>query len=339
MKILIVLPPDQPKSGGNITYSNRIKRGLARHGIQILIKPLDKVEPQDYRDADIVHAFNAFRTGRFVLPVLKETGKPMVLTITGTDINEYMTKEETRKETYGVVQYASRIISLTESSRQELLNLVPDAKCKSLVINLGVDLPKPRGKSRADFGLDDNSFIFMLPAGIRPVKNPLSAYQPISRLHKRFPNVRFVVAGPEMDPALTAEFKNKMDAVDWAHYLGEVEHTDMPDLILASDVVLNTSRSEGLSHALLEAMSLGKPVLASKVPGNIDLIKDGQNGFLFANEDEFVDKGSLYIENADLRETIAAAGRQWVQEQYSVEREMETFRHVYEQVLCKECCL
>lgn len=336
MNILLVLPPNQPRSGGNVTYSNRIKKGLAPHGIQIDIQCLDHVQPHHYEKADVVHVFNAFRTGRFVLPVVRKLQKPMILTITGTDINEYMTKKETREETYSVVKYASRIIQLTESSRRELLKLVPSAAEKSLVVNLGVDLPAFNGKTRADFGLRDTDFIFLLPAGIRPVKNPLAAYGPLGQVHKRHPEARFVVAGPAMDETLFAEFQDKIETADWATYLGEIEHADMPALMLASDIVLNTSRSEGLSHALLEAMSLGKPVLASRVPGNIDLIRDGENGFLYTCEDEFIEKATRYIGDPLLRERLGEAGRRWVREHYSVQREIEMFKQIYKGIMCPE---
>ncbi|WP_018132650.1 glycosyltransferase [Effusibacillus pohliae] len=336
MNVLIVLPPNQPRSGGNVTYSNRIKKGLAPHGIHVEIRPLDHVRQQDFQQADIIHAFNAFRTGRFVLPTVKQMKKPMILTITGTDINEYMTKEETRDTTYSVVDYASRIILLTESSRRELLKLVPVAEPKSFVVHLGIDLPQGSCKQRADFGLAADDFVFLLPAGIRPVKNPLAAYEPLRRLQECHPAVRFAVAGPAMDPDLFAEFKKRMDAADWAIYLGEVDHGDMPALLRSSDVVLNTSKSEGLSHALLEAMSLGKPVIASRVPGNIDLIRDGENGFLFSHQDEFIEKATLYIEDPQLRQRLANAGRRWVQERYSTTREIEMFKQIYNDVMCRE---
>lgn len=333
MNLLLVLPPQQPKSGGNITYSNRIKKGLSPRGIHLNILSLDRVEPYHYEQADIVHVFNAFRTGRFVLPTVQRLRKPMILTITGTDINEYMTKAETREETYNVVEYASRIIQLTHSSRQQLIDLVPSAAAKSIVVNLGVDLPAVNEKTRRDFGLNEQDFIFLLPAGIRPVKDPLAAFEPLRRVHERFPATRFVVAGPAMEQNLFADFMEKANSVDWVTYLGEVDHADMPALLLSANVVLNTSKSEGLSHALLEGMSLGKPVLASRVPGNIDLVTDGSNGFLFDNEDEFVEKAVRYIEDSQLRQQLAVTGQQWVQEHYSVQREIDTFQQIYNDVM------
>lgn len=333
--ILLVLPPNQPHTGGNITYSNRLKKGLAPYGIQIEIVCLDHLKPHHYEAANIVHVFNAFRTGRFVLPAVQALGKPMILTITGTDINEYMTKEETRKDTIPVVEYASRIIQLTDSCRQELVQMVPSTADKATVVNLGVDLPPVTPKNRADFGLREDEFIFLLPAGIRPVKNPLLACIPMQILHQHYPHVRFVIAGPMMDENLCEELKDWLGANEWMTYLGEVDYTEMPALMKCADVVLNTSKSEGLSHALLEAMSLGKPVLASRVVGNVDLIQDGFNGFLFSDTEDFVKKAVRYLEEEGLRNRLAATGQQWVQEHYSVDNEIRMFKQIYEDVMCR----
>lgn len=335
LKILLVLPPNQPLTGGNITYSNRLKKGLAPYDIHIEIVCLDHVQPHHYEAADIVHVFNAFRTGRFVLPSVKKLGKPMILTITGTDINEYMTREDTRNETVPVVDYASRIIQLTDSCRQELVQMVPSTADKALVVNLGVDLPPVSPKTRDDFGLRKDEFVFLLPAGIRPVKNPLLACIPLQIVHKQYPHTRFVIAGPMMDEQLCEELKEWLGATEWLTYLGEVDYTDMPALMKCVDVVLNTSKSEGLSHALLEAMFLGKPVLASRVVGNVDLIQDGFNGFMFSNTEEFVEKAVRYIEDEPLRNRLAATGQKWVQDHYSVDNEVRMFKQIYEDVMCR----
>jgi glycosyltransferase involved in cell wall biosynthesis len=57
-------------------------------------------------------------------------------------------------------------------------------------------------------------------------------------------------------------------------------HPDVRALYELLDLVLLPSRIEGLSQALLEAMALGKPVIASAAAGNADLITDGRNGRL-----------------------------------------------------------
>ncbi|MGZ6525468.1 MAG: glycosyltransferase, partial [Tumebacillaceae bacterium] len=103
-------------------------------------------------------------------------------------------------------------------------------------------------------------------------------------------------------------------------------------------VIMNTSSSEGLSHALLEAMSIGRPIFASNVPGNRDLIQDGVNGFLYASEDEFVEKATLLYSDASVRERMQQGALQTIEEHYSATREREAFLKMYHEVLEEKPC-
>lgn len=69
---------------------------------------------------------------------------------------------------------------------------------------------------------------------------------------------------------------------------------------------------------IIEYMSIGIPVVASAVGMNSEIIRDGDNGFLAINNDEWVRKLSLLIDNAELRLSIGQAGRKTVEEKYSL---------------------
>lgn len=334
MKILIILPPHQP-SGGNWTYAGRLQRGLKPYDIDITLKPLDQVEESDYPNYDIIHSYNAYATGRHIAPIVKRHNIPLVLTMTGTDVNEHLQHPETRPSMVEVVDYASRIVFLTEQAKNNLAEVYPGAAEKSRVVNLGVDLPPGKGKTRSDFGLGDDEFIFLLVAGIRPVKRPLDAFAPLARLNQMHADVRFILAGPVLDDNTYGEVETAFQDSLHARYIGRVPYEEIADLYRAADVVLNTSSSEGLSHALLEAMSLGKPILASHVPGNRDLIQDGVNGFLYRNADEFVEKGDLLYSNQDVIANVSEGAVRTVQEHFSLERELEAFCEMYQSVLGK----
>jgi L-malate glycosyltransferase len=89
--------------------------------------------------------------------------------------------------------------------------------------------------------------------------------------------VRLVLAGVDPGSRLALLAANVAEP----HTAACVPFTpDIRPLYELLEVVLLPSRSEGLSQGLLEAMALGKPVLASAAPGNIDLITDGVDGLL-----------------------------------------------------------
>jgi len=331
MKILIVLPPNQP-SGGNWTYSGRLQKGLQPHGIEIIRKPLDQVDEADYAAVDLIHSYNAYITGRHIAPIAKRLGKPLVLTMTGTDVNEHLNHPKTRPSMVEVVDYASSIVFLTDQAKANLAEVYPTAESKSHVINLGIDLPSGVGKTRADFGIADDEFVFLLVAGIRPVKRPLDAFEPLAALHEQFANVRFLLAGPKLDDATFTEMEQALSSSDFARYLGSVPFDQISDLYRAADVVMNTSSSEGLSHSLLEAMSLGKPILASNVPGNHDLIQDGENGYLYSNPSEFIDRGRTLITDAKARIHVSQGALRTIEEHFSLARELDAFSKMYSAV-------
>ena len=87
------------------------------------------------------------------------------------------------------------------------------------------------------------------------------------------------------------------------------------------------SLSEGLPRVLLEAMALGKPVVASGVGGIPDLIQDGQNGFLVEprNAVQLAEKLKILLRDKNLAVAMGKMGRELVQDKFSNERYIENY--------------
>jgi glycosyltransferase involved in cell wall biosynthesis len=95
-----------------------------------------------------------------------------------------------------------------------------------------------------------------------------------------------IVVGPEQDPEYAAELKQLAASEKGVRVLPSLSAERMGAAYMDADVVLNTSFSEGLSPTILEAGILGRPVVASAVPGNVDLIRHRENGLLYESEEE-----------------------------------------------------
>lgn len=82
------------------------------------------------------------------------------------------------------------------------------------------------------------------------------------------------------------------------------------------------SLSEGLPRVILEAMALGKPVVASRVGGIPDLVKDGENGFLFevGNVEQLAKKLRTLLSNKEMAVEMGKCGRELIQSQFSNEK-------------------
>ena len=84
------------------------------------------------------------------------------------------------------------------------------------------------------------------------------------------------------------------------------------------------TRGKG-GYKLLQYMACGIPCVASPVGINVDIIQDGFSGFLVRNEEEWVEKLSLLIENPDLRRKMGKRGRVIAEEKYSVKANIYKF--------------
>jgi glycosyltransferase involved in cell wall biosynthesis len=98
------------------------------------------------------------------------------------------------------------------------------------------------------------------------------------------------------------------------------------------------STMEGLSQSLLEAMALGVPVIATAFAGNLDLIRDGENGLLFEHENiqQLAEKIELLIHQPALRKKLATAGQKTALEEFSIERTIDNYAAFFADLIGKQ---
>jgi len=100
---------------------------------------------------------------------------------------------------------------------------------------------------------------------------------------------------------------------------GWVERSTLRALYQSADAVVNPSAYEGLPNVVLEAMACGRPVLASRVPGNDALVVDGETGHLFALDDGAIFRSRLQalMNDPAAGSRLGAAGRRRVELHFS----------------------
>ena len=102
-----------------------------------------------------------------------------------------------------------------------------------------------------------------------------------------------------------------------------------------ADIFILPSRAEGISNALLEAMACALPIVATRIPGNSDVIEHGRNGLLFTVDDP----GSLthaimsLVLDADLRQRLGVAARQTAEDQFSLSFVADRYVSLYRDLL------
>jgi glycosyltransferase involved in cell wall biosynthesis len=273
---------------------------------------------------DCLHAFHAWHGGRPARALAASLGIPYLVTITGTDLYGAWAGAD-RDELRAIIASAAALAVFHDCIRQRLLEQQPGLDVPLAVIPQGVPVPDPVPPEPPP-----GRVVFFLPAGIRPVKHVLFPLEPLAALFPRFPELRFELAGPVLDPDYGAGVLAALDRYPFASWLGEIPHDAMAARYAEAGVVLNTSVSEGgMANSLLEAMAAARPVLAADIEGNRSLVTDGVTGLLYGGEEEFRDRAARLLADRGLRCRLGLAGRRYVAEQCSPDREAAGYLRLY----------
>jgi glycosyltransferase involved in cell wall biosynthesis len=103
------------------------------------------------------------------------------------------------------------------------------------------------------------------------------------------------------------------------HFHGWCNQKELLPILAQAHIFVNPSRHEGMPNAVLEAMACGLPVIATRIAGNEDLVKDGENGFLVATENVIELRKALRIllTNKQLRQKMGKTSRAIVESNFS----------------------
>jgi glycosyltransferase involved in cell wall biosynthesis len=286
---------------------------------------------------DILHTLNADRSYSWAERFLCRLPLPWVITFTGTDFNSWCGLHAPPPHIRGSLESASALVLFHEDAAERLRAAIPEASAKIRVIPQGVS---PRIRSDRDgvrnrLDISRNAMIFLMVAGIRPVKNLGLAIAAFAEVEKRIPDCRLLLVGPVLDKEEAGEVLSKGNALSSFSYLGACSPEEVRQIMGAADVLLNTSHHEGMPGAVLEAMASGLPVIAAAVPGNCALIRHGESGLLFeaGNRLQLVAAVVTLAEDSTLRKRLGEEGRRIAETDYPVERELDCYSSLYASLL------
>jgi len=335
MRICMIAPHYYPAENGNAVTVRRIERHLRLLGCEVQVFPVDRMSGEELLAGvkafapQILHAFHAYHGGRMAHALAGELSIPYLVTLTGTDV--YQALDDHRSfDTHAALRAASRLVAFHAYVKRRLAEHLPSLEERTVVIAQGVELPtlSALAAPAAD------SCTFLLPAGLRPVKNVLFPLQPLAALHAVHPGIRFLLVGPVLDPAYAAEVMEALERYPFARYLGVVGHDAMGDLYRAADVVLNSSLIEGgMANSVLEGLAYGKPLLVTDIEGNRSIVRECANGLLYRDAGEFRRKAEMLVTDQLLREKLGQNGRALVRDKYPPQRESQSYLELYQAML------
>lgn len=121
---------------------------------------------------------------------------------------------------------------------------------------------------------------------------------------------------------------------DRIKFVGRV--TDVESVYNASDVIVLATMVEGVSNAIMEGMSLGKPIVSTKGPfvGTTEIVEDGKSGFLvkYHDSEAFAKRILQLLDDSDLRLLMGNRGRRIVEEKFGIKQMMDGFARVYDDI-------
>lgn len=220
-----------------------------------------------------------------------------------------------------------------------LADIVRIPRSKIVCIANGVDtdvfspvsMQRPRGPAHASL---TNRFVIGTVGRVSEVKNHAALVDAFVLLLERFPESKpalsLIIIG---DGPLLAPLKEKISALGIAHLvLTPGSRTDIAEFIKTFSVFVLSSMSEAMPVAVLEAMATGLPVVAPRVGGIPDIVKDGMTGALVdtACPEYLAEAIAKYIQNPDIGSRHGAAGRTFVEQHHGVDRMVNQYLALYD---------
>jgi glycosyltransferase involved in cell wall biosynthesis len=150
------------------------------------------------------------------------------------------------------------------------------------------------------------------------------------RIRAKYPHARFQLLGPvgvDNPSAISRTDVQKWEAENIVEYLGEAN--DVRPLVAAADCVVLPSYREGVPRTLMEASAMGRPIVATDVPGCREVVEDGVNGLLceVKNADSLTEalKRMLTLSSGE-REAMALRGREKVTGEFDEKNVVERYK-------------
>jgi len=211
----------------------------------------------------------------------------------------------------------------------------PDVEVVSNGVSCAVEA-EAAAAARAELGIGPETPLVLHVGNIRPHKGHANLVDAVSRLVPRVPDVVVVSIGGEKNDGDLARVRSLAEAAglgDHLRFLGRRD--DALAFVAAADAFANPSDHEGLPVAILEAMALGRPVVATAVGGVPVIVQDGITGLLVpAGDPEALADGlARVLTDRTMAGRLADAGRTLVEQDYSLETMVRRLESIYDRLL------
>jgi glycosyltransferase involved in cell wall biosynthesis len=238
-----------------------------------------------------------------------------------------------------LTRFADLVIPNSKSGKDYLITRGIKAKHITVIyngINIQRLIPEPSAieRVRNTLGLSRNTKIVGVSASLTALKDHDTFLRAAQIISGTMPQVKYFILG---DGPLRQELEKlagELGIESRVLFLGN--QTEVSPYLSVFDIVcLTSNQPEGCSNAILEAMALGKPVVATRVGGNVELVEDGKTGLLVPvqNPKALADAILYILNNPEQAKEMGKQGKNRVAKNFSLERMVNDYEAIYAEAM------
>jgi glycosyltransferase involved in cell wall biosynthesis len=273
------------------------------------------------RGSDAIVVAHAYYGGRFAIRV----DRPSVLILSGTDLNLYANSGSHLQVMTDAVAHVHSIVTYSSEFRDRAAGIWPEARDKIHCIPKGVSTAYSDFRLVDRAGVGDDASVFLLPSGLRAIKDVLYLADTFDAWHAEDQNVYLVIVGVPWDEDYAEMVYRRCAESPGVICLDPLPQPDLHAAMRDAVAVINTSESECCPNAVLEAMHLGVPVMVRNVPGNIGLVTADSTGIVFDSLDEFEIAARRLVAGPTHALRLGQAGKRYARSRHALAAEQKAY--------------
>ncbi|MBD3248618.1 glycosyltransferase, partial [Candidatus Woesearchaeota archaeon] len=251
-----------------------------------------------------------------------------------TDHNSFANNESKKALLFSrlLSHLITKIICVTESVKKDWIKKVKADPKRLITIFNGSDLKDfdikiDKSKEKKKLGLKEDDRLIGIVARLAPEKDIFTLIRAFKIVNKETENCKLLIVG---DGPLRKKLEDFSYDNKNIKFLGM--RNDIPMLMNLFDIFVLSSLHEGNSQTIREAMASSKPVVATAVGGNPELIVDEKTGLLVPKKDheKMAQAFIRLLKDKNLRENMGNAGKKRAEKYFSIEKQAENYERLYE---------
>jgi len=225
------------------------------------------------------------------------------------------------------LENCSFCVTVSEFNRQHILEQFPNIRPDKVIVqHLGID-SFARDSPHNSATPSAASFVMLAVGRLHPVKDHPFLIHACRQLKDQGMNCLCLIAGGGQERTQLEGLIENLDLQTEVELLGHLSRRQLDSYYALADLVVLTSRSEGIPLVLMEAMARGKVVLAPNITGIPELVLEGKTGFLYRAGalDDFVSRVEMIHESGSALAPISSAAQQHVSQYFDRDKNLAAF--------------